>query len=125
MSALESLTYERASRLATAAVLKTVEQRCLEGSTPSPSALEKMNDVSLAERQRCQPSKLARWVRLPQDTHWSEPARASVRLFGLKPDASAFRLRVATESDRGSSNGRIPDFESGDVRFESSSPNDA
>jgi hypothetical protein len=28
----------RASRLATAAVLKTVEQQCLEGSTPSPSA---------------------------------------------------------------------------------------
>ena len=42
--------------------------RCLEGSTPSPSALHELNDVSLTERQRCQPSKLVRWVRLPQDT---------------------------------------------------------
>lgn len=67
--------------------------RCLEGSTPSPSAFDVVNDVSLTERQRCQPSKLVRWVRLPQDT-------LGDRLIG-----------------------RIPDFESGDVRFESSSPN--
>ena len=38
----------------------------LEGSTPSPSAL--IIDVPLAERQRHQPSKLARWVQLPQGT---------------------------------------------------------
>ena len=36
----------------------------LGGSTPSPSAV--MNDVPLAERQRRQPSKLDRRVRLPQ-----------------------------------------------------------
>ena len=38
--------------------------KCLEGSTPSPSALK--HDVPLAERQRRQPSKLDRWVQLPQ-----------------------------------------------------------
>ena len=49
-----------------AAVSKTVEhQKCLEGSTPSPSALM---IVPLAERQRRQPSKLERRVRFPQGT---------------------------------------------------------
>src|SRR6185295_12846831 len=38
----------------------------LEGSTPSPSAFA--TNVPLAERQRRQPSKLARWVQLPQGT---------------------------------------------------------
>ena len=36
----------------------------LEGSTPSPSAFT--TQVLLAERQRRQPSKLERWVQLPQ-----------------------------------------------------------
>ena len=36
----------------------------LGGSTPPPSALN--NHVPLAERQRCQSSKLERWVQLPQ-----------------------------------------------------------
>src|SRR5262245_21045623 len=71
-----------------AAVLKTIEQQRLEGSTPSPSADGESNDVSLAERQRHQPSKLDRWVRFPQDT---------------------FRF-----VDRGSSNGRISVFEAED-----------
>ena len=40
--------------------------KCLEGSSPSPSA--STTHVPLAERQRRQPSKLDRRVRLPQGT---------------------------------------------------------
>src|ERR1700743_3688072 len=59
--------YGRASPWAMGAVSETVEAPTsrvpgLEGSTPSPSA----SSVLLAERQRHQPSKLNRRVRLPQ-----------------------------------------------------------
>ncbi len=43
--------------------LENSRAKSLEGSTPSPSAY-----VPLAERQRRQPSKLARRVRFPQGT---------------------------------------------------------
>ena len=55
----------RASQLAMAAASKAVERNSLEGSTPSLSALI---NVPLADRQRLQPSKLARRVRFPQGT---------------------------------------------------------
>src|SRR5258708_38081729 len=46
----------------------------LEGSTPSPSAFA--NNVPLAERQRRQPSKLARRRQIPQGTpRGSAPGR--------------------------------------------------
>jgi hypothetical protein len=62
--------YGRASQWAMAAVSKAAEQRCLEGSTPSPSALR--SSCVLGQAARPQSSKLERWVRLPQDTSRSE-----------------------------------------------------
>ena len=54
----------------------------LAGSTPSPSALR----APLAERQRLQPSKLARWVRLPQGALRNMIGdRLSGRLPGFEP----------------------------------------
>ena len=57
--------YGRASQLAMAPRSNRDELHGLEGSTPSPSASQ---HVPLADRQRLQPSKLARRVRLPQGT---------------------------------------------------------
>ena len=57
--------YGRASQLAMAPRSNRDELHGLEGSTPSLSATQ---HVPLADRQRHQPSKLARRVRLPQGT---------------------------------------------------------
>ena len=102
------IRFGRASRWPTAAVLKTAEQKCLEGSTPSPSAWGISFEIWNLRFEIWQPRVFGRAAKVPAfqtGQVGSTPTRHSELI------------------DRGSSNGRIPDFESGDVRFESSSPN--